>query len=170
MALTGLEWRCWQGGLHSFLKTLGENLFSFQLLDTVPVFSFSLTATSSIFKASKVASLYCSFHCQISFSDSLLPPSSTTKDFCDCTGLTPTRRSVDLEPEFPCDCDLMSSQSPGVRTSWEPFFCLPQVLVTQPRLTLWDCMDCSLPGSSAHGIFQARILEWVAIACLPQLA
>ena len=29
--------------------------------------------------------------------------------------------------------------------------------------TLWDPMDCSLPGSSIHGIFQARILEWVAI-------
>ena len=27
-----------------------------------------------------------------------------------------------------------------------------------------DPMDCSLPGSSAHGIFQARVLEWVAIA------
>ena len=31
-------------------------------------------------------------------------------------------------------------------------------------LTLSDPMDCSLPGSSAHGIFQARVLEWVAIA------
>ena len=40
MALTGLEVRCWQGRLHSFLKTLGENLFSLQLLDTVPVFIF----------------------------------------------------------------------------------------------------------------------------------
>ena len=30
--------------------------------------------------------------------------------------------------------------------------------------TLSDPMDCSLPGSSAHGIFQARILEWGAIA------
>ena len=30
--------------------------------------------------------------------------------------------------------------------------------------TLPDPMDCSLPGSSAHGIFQARVLEWVAIA------
>ena len=29
--------------------------------------------------------------------------------------------------------------------------------------TLCDPMDCSLPGSSIHGIFQARILEWVAI-------
>ena len=29
--------------------------------------------------------------------------------------------------------------------------------------TLSDPMDCSLSGSSAHGIFQARVLEWVAI-------
>ena len=36
--------------------------------------------------------------------------------------------------------------------------------VTQSCLTLHDPMDCSLPGSSAHGIFQARVLEWVAIA------
>ena len=31
-------------------------------------------------------------------------------------------------------------------------------------LTLCHPMDCSLPGSSIHGIFQARILEWVAIS------
>ena len=30
-------------------------------------------------------------------------------------------------------------------------------------LTLCDPMDCSLPGSSIHGIFQARVLEWGAI-------
>ena len=36
--------------------------------------------------------------------------------------------------------------------------------VTQLCLTLSDPMDCSLPGSSAHGIFQARVLEWGAIA------
>ena len=36
--------------------------------------------------------------------------------------------------------------------------------VTQSYLTLSDPMDCSLPGSSIHGIFQARVLEWVAIA------
>ena len=36
--------------------------------------------------------------------------------------------------------------------------------VTQSCLTLSDPMDCSLPGSSVHGIFQARVLEWVAIA------
>ena len=33
--------------------------------------------------------------------------------------------------------------------------------VTQSCLTVWDSMDCSLPGSSVHGISQARILEWL---------
>ena len=37
------------------------------------------------------------------------------------------------------------------------------VLVAQSCLTLCNHMDCSLPGSSVHGIFQARILEWVAV-------
>ena len=36
--------------------------------------------------------------------------------------------------------------------------------VAQSYLTLRDPMDCSLPGSSAHGVFQARVLEWGAIA------
>ena len=36
--------------------------------------------------------------------------------------------------------------------------------VVQSCLTVWDPMDCSLPGSSVYGIFQARILEWVAIS------
>ena len=36
--------------------------------------------------------------------------------------------------------------------------------VTQSGLTLRDPMDCSPPGSSIHGIFQARVLEWGAIA------
>ena len=35
--------------------------------------------------------------------------------------------------------------------------------VVQSCPTLHDPMDCRLPGSSAHGIFQARVLEWVAI-------
>ena len=36
--------------------------------------------------------------------------------------------------------------------------------VAQSCLTLSNPMDCSLPGSSVHGIFQVRVLEWVAIA------
>ena len=41
--------------------------------------------------------------------------------------------------------------------------CVP---VTQPCPALCDPMDCSLVGSSVHRIFQARILEWVAISFL----
>ena len=44
---------------------------------------------------------------------------------------------------------------------------LPKILcalVTQSCLTLCDPLDCSPPGSSVPGIFQARILEWVAIS------
>ena len=36
--------------------------------------------------------------------------------------------------------------------------------VAQLCLTVRDPMDCSLPGSSVHGIFQARVLEWDASA------
>ena len=39
-----------------------------------------------------------------------------------------------------------------------------QVLVSQSCLTFCDPTDCCSPGSSVHGIFQARILEWVAIS------
>ena len=37
------------------------------------------------------------------------------------------------------------------------------VCVSQSCLTLCNPMDCSPPGSSVHGILQARMLEWVAI-------
>ena len=37
-------------------------------------------------------------------------------------------------------------------------------LVTQSCLILWDPIYCSLPGSSVHGILQARIMKWVAIS------
>ena len=60
--------------------------------------------------------------------------------------------------------------SPGKNTGVGSHFLLPCMTVKSEseiaRLcpTLSDPMDCSLPGSSAHGIFQARVLEWVAIA------
>ena len=41
--------------------------------------------------------------------------------------------------------------------------------VAQSCPTLSDPMDCSLPGSSIHGIFQARVLEWDAIAFSPKV-
>ena len=42
-------------------------------------------------------------------------------------------------------------------------------LVAQFCLTLCDPMDCSPPDSSVHGIFQAKILEWIAIPPLGDL-
>ena len=63
----------------------------------------------------------------------------------------------------PCD-------SPGKNTGVGCHFLLQcmkvksESEVTQSCLTLCNPMDCSPPGSSAHGIFQARVLEWGAIA------
>ena len=42
--------------------------------------------------------------------------------------------------------------------------CESESEIAQSCPTLCNPMDCSLPGSSVHGIFQARILEWVAIS------
>ena len=68
---------------------------------------------------------------------------------------------------LPCPWD-----SPGKNTG-VGCHCLLQCMkvkseseVAQSCLTLSDPMDCSLPGSSIHGILQARVLEWGAIAFL----
>ena len=67
---------------------------------------------------------------------------------------------------LPCPWD-----SPGKNTGVGGYHFLLQCMkvkseseVTQSCVTLCDPMDCSLPGSSVHGIFQARVLEWGAIA------
>ena len=63
-----------------------------------------------------------------------------------------------------------SWDSPGKNTGVACHFLLPcmkvksQSEVAQSCLTLHDPMDCSLPGSSVHGLFQARVLEWGATA------
>ena len=60
--------------------------------------------------------------------------------------------------------------SPGENTGVGCHFLLPcrkvksESEVAQSCPTLSDPVDCSLPGSSVHGIFQARVLEWGAIA------
>ena len=59
--------------------------------------------------------------------------------------------------------------SPGKNTGVGCHFLLQHMKVksesevTRSCLTLSDLMDCSLPGSSVHGIFQGRVLEWGAI-------
>ena len=47
---------------------------------------------------------------------------------------------------------------------------LSGLCVAQLGSILCDPMDCSPPGSSVHGLFQARILEWVAISFSRDLA
>ena len=74
----------------------------------------------------------------------------------------PHRRQATRLPG-PCD-------SPGKNTGVGCHFLLQcmklksESEVAQLCPTLCDPMDCSLPGSSIHGIFQARVLEWGAIA------
>ena len=49
-------------------------------------------------------------------------------------------------------------------TSNSKLVCACMCMRAQSCSTLCDPMECSLPGFSAHGILQARILEWVAIS------
>ena len=51
----------------------------------------------------------------------------------------------------------------GKKTVWQFLTCM-HAKSLQSCLTLCDPMDCSLPGSSVHGIFQARVLKWCAIS------
>ena len=56
----------------------------------------------------------------------------------------------------------MGGQAPASHThSSRPVFVC--VLITESGPTLYDPMDCSPPGSSIHGVLQARVLEWVAM-------
>ena len=52
---------------------------------------------------------------------------------------------------------------PKKRISVTVYVCVC-VLVAHLGLTISDLTDCSLPGSSLHGILHARVLEWVAIS------
>ena len=82
---------------------------------------------------------------------------SVVSNFVQPCGLQPTR--------LLCPWDF-----PGNRTGVGCHFLLQcrkvksESEVAQSCLTLRDPMDSSLPGSSAHGIFEARVLEWGAIA------
>ena len=61
-----------------------------------------------------------------------------------------------IEPRSPAlQTDTLTSEPPGNPKK--------ESEVAQSCLALYDPMDCSPPGSSVHGILQARVLEWVAI-------
>ena len=90
---------------------------------------------------------------------SSLPLTATPREGC-------TQDQSALEEERGTRAPLL----PGLhRSPWTCCYSMP-VSVTQSSPTLCgpvDWMDCSLPGSSAHGILQERILEWVAISFSP---
>ena len=71
-------------------------------------------------------------------------------------------RSLDLLPKLApyWDYGLLPEQWFSIQVAYQNPLCL----VAQLCPTLCDPMDCSLPGSSVHGILQARILAWVAIS------
>ena len=58
-----------------------------------------------------------------------------------------------------CFCFITEIHACMYRYNWQN-----ESEVAQSCPTLFEPMDCSLPGSSVHGIFQARVLEWVAIS------
>ena len=62
-------------------------------------------------------------------------------------------RSLNLVCQVTCVCVCVCAR-----------VCVRICAPAQPCPTLCDPMDCSPPGSSVHGIFQSRILEWVAIS------
>ena len=66
-----------------------------------------------------------------------------------------------LSPSVPLSLLFFISYHPGTAL-WKRMYLM--VLVTLSCPTLWDSTDCSLVGSSVHGISQARILEWTAIS------
>ena len=87
---------------------------------------------------------------------------AAAKSLQSCPTLRPHRRKP---TRFPCPWD-----SPGKNTGVGCHFLLQcmkgksEMEVAQSCPTLSDPMDCSPPGSSIHGIFQARVLEWGSIA------
>ena len=59
---------------------------------------------------------------------------------------------------------VMTTPTLYIRTGLILVYVESESEVAQLCPSLWDPMDCSLPGFSVHGIFQARVLEWVAIS------
>ena len=92
------------------------------------------------------------------------PPGSSLHEILQARILEWVAMPFSKESAQPSDQTQVSYMSPA---SAAGFFttnatCVCSVIKSCP--TFCDPMDCSLPGSSVHGIFQARPLEWVAIS------
>ena len=102
--------------------------------------------------------------CLASLNHHPLLHSAAAKSRQSCPTLRPHRRQP---TRLPCPWD-----SPGKNTGVGCQFLLPGIKVKSEREvaqlspTLSDPMDGSLPGSSIHGILQARVLEWMPVPSL----
>ena len=74
---------------------------------------------------------------------------------------SPRLANMDPDPRR-CMRDRETKIKQSIYWGLKSISCMHAYSVTSNRL--WDPMDCSLPGSSVPGIFQARILAWVAIS------
>ena len=128
-----------------YLKSLRSTRFGVSELFHCAVFCWS--SLSPFYRMNTLQKMYCFCKVTSVVSDSVWPHRRQ-----------PTR--------FPCSWD-----SPGKNTGVDCHFLLQCMKVkseservAQLGPTLSNPMDCSLPGSSVHGIFPARVLEWGAIA------
>ena len=102
----------------------------------------------------------------------LLYPAGAAKSLQSCLTLVWPHRQQPTPVFLPGESQGQRSpwDSPGKNTGVGCHFLLQcmnmksESEVAQSCPTLCDPMNCSLPGSPVHGIFQARVLEWVAIA------
>ena len=98
---------------------------------------------------------------QILYPSNFITAAAAAKSLQSCPTLRPHRRQP-TRPRHPWG-------SPGKNTGVGCHFllqCMKVKVKSLSRPTLSDPMDCSLPGSSVHGVFQARVLEWGAILSL----
>ena len=80
-------------------------------------------------------------------------------DLPNCTQLA--CGNVKIHPQSPCSFWVPNYQWVGpMETGSKTWYACVAVKLFQSCLTLCNPMDCGLPGSSVHRIFQARILEW----------
>ena len=110
-------------------------------------------------------------------------PAAGQQQPCRSDGAALSARSLGQSTAEPCTCytdsqeptpplSLLSWDSlmgeeptpPLSLLSWDSLMGGKEAEVAQSCLTLGDPIDCSPPGFSVHGVFQARILEWVAIS------
>ena len=165
-----MDWGAWSAAVHgvaksrAWLKQFSKSAFSYSYIHTVPIHAFFIPLSmAGITYLWQLVNLQ--WHFIISQSPHLLQ-SSLSRLYAVASVVSNSVRPHRWQPNrlsHPWD-------SPGKNTGVGCHFLLQcmqvksESEVAQSCPTLRNPIDCSLPGSSIHGIFQARVLEWGAIA------